>query len=95
MITVEDIRKSMRISHTSLDSDIQRNMDACLLDMKRVGINIVENEQDALIGKAMEIYCKADFDYQNKGEQFRKSYESLRDALSLCGDYRKEPDTDV
>jgi len=94
MIIVEDIRKSMRISHTGLDNEIQTNIDACLLDMKRVGIN-TGKEPDALMVKACEVYCKAEFDYAGKGEQFRRTYENLRDALSLCSDYRKESDANV
>ena len=88
-IYVENIRRSMRISPDRLDGEIADNIETCLTDLKRVGINVCENkEPDALINKACELYCKADFDYAGKGEQFRKSYESLRDALSLSGDYK-------
>lgn len=84
MINEAEIRKNMRISHTSLDNEIKRNIDTCLLDMKRVGVNIKDDE---LINKACELYCKAQFDYLGKGEQFQKNYEQLRDALSLTEGY--------
>lgn len=51
------IKKSMRISHSQLDDDIQGNIDACLLDLKRVGIPNPDTT-DALILKAVEMYCK-------------------------------------
>ena len=38
--------------------------------------------------KAVELYCKASFDFQGKGEQYQKSYEALRDSLSLSGEYK-------
>ena len=38
-ISVEDIRKSMRISHDALNDEISRNLQACLLDLERVGVN--------------------------------------------------------
>lgn len=85
MITPETIRKSMRISHNALDDDIRRDMDAARLDMSRVGIDILKD--DALIDKAIELYCKAQIDYLGKGEQFQKNYENLRDSLSLAEEY--------
>ena len=85
-MALDKIKTALRISHDKLDEDIINNIDACLLDLKRVGVNV--SEPDALIDKACELYCKYQYDYQNKGEQFRQSYESLRDALSLCDDYK-------
>lgn len=86
MIKASDIRKSMRISHTDLDDDIQRNIDACLLDMKRVGINVLLD--NALLDKAVELFCKAQFDYQGKGDQYLRNYENLRNAMSMSEVYR-------
>lgn len=85
-MVLDKIKTALRISHDKLDEDIINNINACLLDLKRVGVNV--SEPDALIDKACELYCKYQYDYQNKGEQFRQSYESLRDALSLCDDYK-------
>lgn len=85
-MVLDKIKTALRISHDKLDEDIINNIGACLLDLKRVGVNV--SEPDALIDKACELYCKYQYDYQNKGEQFRQSYESLRDALSLCDDYK-------
>lgn len=85
-MVLDKIKTALRISHDKLDEDIMNNIDACRMDLKRVGVNV--SESDALIDKACELYCKYQYDYQNKGEQFRQSYESLRDALSLCDDYK-------
>lgn len=86
MVSVEQIRGKMRISHAHVDGDIADNIDAAWLDMSRVGIDI--QKDDALLDKAVELFCKAQFDYLGKGEQFQKNYESLRDAMSLSGGYR-------
>lgn len=93
MITAEEIRKSMRISSSNLDDEIKNTMEACLLDMERVGIAV--ESQDKLMDKAITLYCKADFDYQGKGERYQKNYEQLRDAMSLCEKYRKGDSEDV
>ena len=86
MISVSDIKTALRISHNMLDKDIKRNIGAALFDMNRVGIDI--RKKNPLIDKACELYCKSQYDFQGKGEQYRKLYEGLRDSLSLAGDYR-------
>lgn len=88
MISIEEIRKSMRISHKASDDEINRDMETARLDMKRAGIH--DKKDDALIDKAIELYCKAQFDYLGKGEQFQKAYERLVDSMALSGDYRCE-----
>jgi len=93
-----NIKLSMRIFHTMLDSDITSNIAACMLDLRRVGISAalaVETSPDALINKAAELYCKWQYDFNQKGEQFKKAYENLRDALSLCEDYAESENANV
>ena len=87
MLSTEEIRKSMRITHTHLDEEIKRNINTALRDLRRVGMNTEDND---LIDKACELYVKAQLDYQGKGDQFQKNYEALRDAISLSGVFREE-----
>lgn len=86
MITAEQVRKKMRISHSRMDDDITSNIEAARLDMGRVGID--PGADDALVDKAVELYCKAQFDYLGKGEQFLKNYERLRDSMSMAEGYK-------
>lgn len=95
---VYKIKESMRFSHNLLDQEILENIESSALDMERVGIQpfLIENGEvdrskfkDKLIEKAAELYCKWQEDFQGKGERYEKAYNSLRDALSLCGDYRR------
>lgn len=86
MITTEQMRKKLRISHGKMDDDIAGNIEAARLDMSRVGIDV--EKDNALMDKAMELYCKAQFDYLGKGEQFLKNYERARDAMSMAEEYR-------
>ena len=82
---VERIKVALRISHNQLDNDIQNNIDAAILDLGRVGV--VVDSGDFLILKAIELFCKWQYDFGSKGEKYQKAYESMRNALSLCGDY--------
>ena len=99
----EQIKDSMRIKHDALNDVIQNDIDAGTLDLIRSGVQpyrkkngeyvLAGNKKvlrnDALIGKALELYSKAQEDYQGKGEKYQKAYESLRDSLALCGDYNE------
>lgn len=40
MVSAEQIRKKMRITHTHSDGDIADNIEAARLDMSRVGIDM-------------------------------------------------------
>lgn len=90
---VKQIRDSMRIKHTASDDSIKNDIEAAILDLIRVGVQPytdVESKtlkEDALINKALELYCKGEADFQGKGPQYTVSYEKLRDSMSMCGDY--------
>ena len=90
---LKKIKLSMRILHNAIDDDIDSNIDACMLDLQRVGVHktiAIKTSGDALINKAAELYCKWQFDHNGKGDKFEKAYINLRDALSLCDDYNAE-----
>ena len=80
------VKKALRITHKQLDDVIQSDIDSCLLDLKRVGILRID-EEDALIKKLVELYTKGEEDYQGKGDRYRAAYEKMRDAVSMCGEY--------
>lgn len=90
---LEAIKTALRISHSSLDSDIEANIAAGLLELVRAGVSkekAVEASEDPLIYKAVELYVKWQYDFQSKGDKFQAAFEKLRDALSLCDDYKEE-----
>lgn len=93
---IDSVKTTLRISHDKLDDDISQHISACLDDMKRLGISIPDDVEDVadipLLFSAVKIYCMAQFDFLNKGEQYKKGYESLRDSLSLSGSYREGSD---
>lgn len=95
---IDSVKTTLRISHNKLDDDISQHISACLDDMKRLGIAIPDDVEDVadmpLLFSTVKIYCMAQFDFLNKGEQYKKGYESLRDTLSLSSNYR-ESDSSV
>lgn len=85
-LSLEKIKKDLRISHSKLDEDIQDNIEACKLDLKRVGIDV--NKYDVLLEKAIKLFLRWQYNFENQADRYRNAYESLRNALSLCEDYR-------
>lgn len=63
---------------------------ACKADMKNDGVKVIK-ETDGLIIRAITLYCKAEFGFNNAAEQFRKSYDALKMRLSLSAEYNTAP----
>ena len=85
-LSLDKVKKDLRISHSKLDEDIQDNIEACKLDLKRVGIDVTKS--DVLLEKAIKLYLRWQYNFENQADRYRNAYESLRNALSLCEDYR-------
>lgn len=85
---LNEIKLSMRLTNNALDDDIKRNIDACLLDLERVGVD--KSKETELLNKACELYVKWQYDYQLKGDRYQKNYELLRDSMSLAEKYKEQ-----
>lgn len=56
---LESLKKSLRISHNKLDSDIMSNVDACMEDLKRVGVFVPFDADDcSAILKRLSKLCQ-------------------------------------
>lgn len=88
----EKMRAALRISSTSekITEEINDCIAACKMDLQDVGVKKLE-ETDALIIRAITLYCKAEFGFNNAAEQFRKSYDALKMRLSLSAEYNTAP----
>lgn len=86
---LESIKLALRIKSSAFDNEINDLIQSAKLDMKISGI-VKTDETDPLIQQAIKIYCKANFGLDNKdSEKYQKSYDSLKQHLSLCGDYNE------
>ena len=84
---LEKVKLSLRIKSDAFNIEILEMIEAAKLDLSISGINKI-NEADPLIQQAIKTYCKANFGLDNKdSEKYQKSYNMLKEHLSLCGDY--------
>ena len=63
------IKTALKISDTSLDTEISRHISAALKELERVGIVIKDNSySEPLIISAVELYTKWQYDYLGQGK---------------------------
>lgn len=93
---LEIIRKALRITGTLVDDEIQDTINACYLDMKRVGIyvpidsenNVEEQfEKEPLVIACVKLYARWQFNFEDSADRYEKAYVNCRNGLALCGDY--------
>ncbi len=83
---LDKIKLALRVASDTLDSEILDIIEACKYDLKLAGVVKIE-ETDPLIIRAITLYAKANFGYDEDSEKYTKSYEMLKISLSLAGDY--------
>jgi hypothetical protein len=83
------VKKWLRIMSVSLDDEISQTISACVVDLKNAGVRKVKLD-NPLIQQAVKLYCKAQFGYDDTSSKFAKSYELLKQSLSLSGEYNME-----
>ena len=88
MALLDIVKLSLGISHTKLDTDIQESIDACKLDLGRVGVRQAK-DTDPLIVQAIKLFCKWQYNFQGQADRYERAYSGLRDSMALCGDYNE------
>lgn len=96
---LDKVKGALRISAstTAFDDEINGLIAAGKADLRLVGIVVpeeatpVEGETavagDPLIERAVILYAKANFGFNDDSEKYQKAYDYLKCSLSLAGDY--------
>lgn len=92
MPILNDIKTALRISinNTAFDSEITDLIAAARGDLMLAGILPAKanDDTDPLIKRAIVVYCKANFGYDNpEAERFQQSYNMLKAHLTLSQEY--------
>ena len=90
MDTLTKIKQAIRRTHDKLDDDLQADIDACLADLRSVGV-IYADETDPLIFNAIKLWCRSlDTDDTAKSAEYMKRYEALKASLMMAEGYGRE-----
>ena len=92
----EKMRAALRISSTSdrITEEINDCIAACKKDLQDVGVKRLD-ETDALIVRAITLYVKAEFGFNDNADKFHNSYESLKVHLPMSSEYNTVSETDT
>lgn len=79
----------LRRSTSSLDTEVEQTVAACLMDLSVVGVKKIDAE-DPLIQQAAKLYLKANFGYDDNAERWQLFYDRLKAFLSSSSAYTEE-----
>lgn len=89
MAILDDVKLSLRISNTAYNTEITDLINACKADLGLTGmVSSIIVDTDILIKRAIMIYCKLNFGYDNPDyDKLLKAYDLLRMHLAISKDY--------
>ena len=89
MALLDDVKAAVRVTSTNagIVGEITDLINAAEYDLKNTGISI-DDLDDPLIKRAIILYCKAHFGYNNEdADRLSANYESLKSHLAMSTDY--------
>lgn len=82
MITINQIKKSMRITTSMLDDDIQRLIDTAEADLTGAGVTPPPaDEENQVYDYAIDMFVKSAMDYRGDSKFYWLRYALVRDTL--------------
>lgn len=90
MALLDDVKLALRISSSAFDGEVVDLIEAARQDLILSGVsqNKAQDENDPLMKRAITVYCKAHFGFDNpEAERFAKSYDMLKAHLTLSQEY--------
>lgn len=88
MALIDDIKDLAGISGTDSDTEVNDLIDAAKKDLYSSGVSETVTYTDSLFKRAISLYVKANFGYDNKeADRFEESYDKLKSKLTIAGDY--------
>ena len=87
---LEDVKNALRVNGDDLNNEILDLIESAKADLILSGVNkdkVIDT--DPLIKRAITVYCKAHFGYEDPklAERFQESYTSLKHHLTLSAEY--------
>jgi uncharacterized phage protein (predicted DNA packaging) len=84
------LKTNLRLDTDIFDDDeLQVLISACSKDLINAGVSATKavDYEDALIQRAVILYAKANFGYEDNAERFERAYTAQKNSLALAGDY--------
>lgn len=90
MAMLDDVKNILRVSGNNFDVELTDLIASARAELRLAGVDetLANSNTDALVKKAIMVYCKAEFGFDNQeADRFRKAFDSLKQHLTLSADY--------
>ena len=84
------VKAALRISKSTFDGELTDLIEACLADLRLVGIPVESAAAaalDALLTRSVLLYAKANFGFDDSAERYKQAYDAQKLSLSLATGY--------
>ena len=85
---IQELKRIIRTKSKDAEGELKGLVESCRKELEIAGV--YGSEEDPAYRQAIRLYCKGHYGYDADAERFREAFGSLRDAMALSGDYRKE-----
>jgi len=89
---LQEVKLSARVSNDHFDTDIKELIESARMELIQAGVSpdVAKSNKDTLIIRAIKIYVKANFGIDSpNAERFQRSFDLLKQHLSMAGDYNE------
>ena len=91
-VTVEEMRKMLRISHNRIDEDLNDLKAAYLSELSMAGVERIP-EDHSLAKNGLRLYLRWQENYNGEAERYREAYRGVKIAMSLAEEYEGGAET--
>lgn len=86
MAMLDDVKVALRITTNAYDTELNTLIDSAKLDMGVAGV-VVPSVLDALVTRAVVIYCKMSFGIPEDYDRLKRAYDEQKAQLVTCTGY--------
>lgn len=84
----DKIKKALRLTGTALDGSLLQNIESCLDDLRDQDIDT--DKIDVKVEKAVELYCKWQFNFNGEADRYERNYRAMLDQMSMQKRHRRQ-----
>jgi len=86
MRILDDVKTALGISSNDRDAEIKGVILAGIQQMSMMGVQTID-ERDPLTNLAIQMYCKANFNYQGDAERWQSAFERTVNGMAKACEY--------
>lgn len=91
MTILDNVKAALRLTTAAFDDlELAPMIDACKTDLRLAGVRSID-DKDPLIVRAVVLYAKAHFGFDELADRYQRTYDLLKASLALSYEYGGGP----